>query len=74
MEKNKQTTLLTGASGFIGSAVVRTLLERAPRSGPQAIEWDGRSAGGAELGSGVYFVRLEAQGRTALTRKLVLAR
>jgi len=38
-----------------------------------AVTWDGRDEAGRRLPGGVYFYRLESEGRT-LTRKVVLVR
>ena len=51
--------------------LVTTLVDEHVKAGPHATAWNSRSAGGAEVASGVYFCRLEAGGRT-LTRKMVL--
>jgi subtilisin family serine protease len=42
-------------------------------SGPQSVRWEPRAEGGARAGSGVYFARLVADGRT-LTRKFLVLR
>jgi hypothetical protein len=51
--------------------VVRSFAAHAP--GNQSVTWDGRDAAGRGVASGIYFARLEAGGRTQIT-KLVLAR
>ena len=53
--------------------VVRVLAKEAKRAGAYQAVWDGRNGLGQEVGSGVYFVRLEA-GNYAETRKVVLIR
>ncbi len=53
--------------------LVRTLVDGPQTPGFHELTWDGRGAGGAQAGSGVYFCRLTADGRT-LTRNLVLVR
>jgi hypothetical protein len=52
---------------------VRTLLDRPLEAGPHAVGWDGVDDGGRPAPAGVYFYRLEADGRS-FTRKLVLSR
>jgi len=53
---------------------VATLLDGAPlEPGYHTSLWDGRTAGGAQAGSGVYYLRLQAGG-TSLTRRVVLIR
>ena len=49
---------------------VRTLVDGMTDGGYQDRIWDGRDANGNQVGSGVYFCRLAAGGRT-LTRKMV---
>ncbi len=39
---------------------VRTLLDDGRKAGPQAVTWDGRNDHGQPVGSGVYYIRLEA--------------
>ena len=52
---------------------VRTLLSRPLSAGLHSVNWDGRDADGHAVGSGTYFVRLEAPGfRTE--RKMLLLR
>ncbi len=43
------------------------------QAGTYAINWDGRDARGLDLASGIYFYRLEAEGREQ-TRKMMLLR
>jgi hypothetical protein len=54
-------------------ALVRGLLSGAATSGRHVVAWDARSEDGHELASGVYFVRLEADGQS-ITGKVVLLR
>jgi hypothetical protein len=54
-------------------ARIATVLEGRLAAGRREVRWRARGAGGAELGSGVYFIRIEADG-AALTRKCVLLR
>jgi hypothetical protein len=52
---------------------VRRLLDEPRTAGPQALVWDGRDEDGHAVGSGVYFLRLEAAG-VSESQKLVLLR
>jgi endonuclease I len=53
----------------VGGRLVRTLVDRADASpGLHRVEWDGRGDGGAALGAGLYFCRLEAGGATDMRR------
>ena len=52
---------------------VATLVDGTRPAGPQSAVWQGRDESGRSLGSGVYFVRLEAPGHSE-TQKLVLMR
>lgn len=52
---------------------VRTLAEGEHAAGRHAFTWDGRDGAGRALSAGLYFVRMEAVGRTQ-SRKVVLAR
>lgn len=52
---------------------LRTLLAGAQPAGERAIAWDGRDDGGRGVPSGIYFVRLECEGR-ALTRRIAAIR
>jgi len=51
---------------------VRTLLDGPATAGERSIAWDGRTDTGARAGEGVYFVRLEAGGRSAVSRIVAL--
>jgi hypothetical protein len=53
--------------------LVRTLVQGQVPAGSHMQTWDGRDAGGDEVGSGLYFCRLRS-GHISLTRKLVLLR
>jgi C1A family cysteine protease len=53
--------------------LVATLAEGEHEAGEHGLTWHGRDARGIEVGSGVYFLRLEAGGTTA-TRKMVLVK
>jgi hypothetical protein len=52
---------------------VRDLARRTMTSGGHEMSWDGRDARGRSVGAGLYFVRLEAEGKT-LSHKLTLIR
>ena len=52
---------------------VRTLLDRVLDAGIYEVRWDGTDDDGWQVASGVYFYRLEAGGRLAY-RKMVLVR
>jgi len=52
---------------------VRDLLRGPTPAGPQSLRWDGADEGGAHVGSGVYFLRLDADGRR-VSRRIVLVR
>jgi hypothetical protein len=43
----------------VAGRLVRELASGTFEAGPQAVIWDGRNAAGAEVGSGVYYIRLE---------------
>lgn len=52
----------------VAGRLVKTLLNRPVPAGPQSVFWDGHDGSGAETGAGVYFCRLEAAGRTSVSR------
>ena len=52
---------------------VRSLVHGMLESGPHLLEWDGHGDDGTSVGAGVYFVRMEAEGRS-LSHKLVRVR
>jgi hypothetical protein len=47
---------------------IRTLLDGAVGAGPQRLQWDGTDESGRDLGSGVYFYRLDADGNRSTGR------
>jgi hypothetical protein len=57
----------------VSGRLVRTLVDETLSAGDHALTWDGRDRRGRACASGVYLVRLEAGGRTA-SRKAVLIR
>jgi flagellar hook assembly protein FlgD len=42
--------------------------------GVHSVVWDGRDEAGQEVGSGVYFYRLEVPGQFAAVRQMALVR
>jgi hypothetical protein len=53
--------------------LVRTLLDGSVDAGVHTLDWNGRNADNREVAAGVYFYRLQADGREA-TRKMVMLR
>ncbi len=53
--------------------IVRTLLDEVMPAGRHSAAWNGSDAGGAQVGPGVYFVRMKAADFSA-TRKMMLIR
>jgi parallel beta-helix repeat protein len=56
----------------LAGRLVRTLVDGERAAGRQVAVWDGRDDRGRELGSGVYFYRLEIGGGYRVERKMVL--
>ncbi len=54
--------------------LVRQLARGEYSMGVHGAEWDGRNDVGVNVGSGVYFLRLESNGHTADTKRVVLVR
>jgi flagellar hook assembly protein FlgD len=52
---------------------VETLVDARTSAGLHTVTWDGTNRYGERVGSGVYFVRMEA-GSTTETQKVVLVR
>jgi len=52
--------------------VVRTLHAGNTAAGTHTVTWDRRTGNGAEVGSGLYFIRLEQNGRTSVQKLLIL--
>jgi subtilisin-like proprotein convertase family protein len=55
----------------VAGRLVRTLVDREVEAGNHVAVWDGRDDSGVEVGSGVYFCRMEAEGFED-TAKMVL--
>jgi hypothetical protein len=53
--------------------IVRTLVDEPLTAGEHSVRWDGRTEGGAQAASGVYFMRLQTPGFTD-HQKLVMSR
>ncbi|HMB68003.1 MAG TPA: lamin tail domain-containing protein [bacterium] len=53
--------------------LVKTLLNGPVEAGVHTLDWNGRNTGDHEVAAGVYFYRLQADGREA-TRKMVMLR
>lgn len=53
--------------------LVKVLTDGVHEAGPHELVWRGRDRGGNVVGSGVYFLRLEADGKSA-TRKMVMVK
>ena len=56
----------------VRGALVRSLVDRTLMPGRHPVQWDGRTAAGAPVGSGVYFVQMLAAGKTYGTRLSVV--
>jgi len=52
--------------------LVRTLLDGDVAAGEGRVGWDGRDGTGLRVGSGIYFARLEAGGRAAIVKMLLV--
>jgi hypothetical protein len=52
---------------------VRTLMDGVQDAGSHVITWDGKNSLGADVGSGIYFYKMETKGFSA-TKKMVLLR
>jgi hypothetical protein len=57
----------------VSGRVVRTLIDGSMSAGPHAASWNGHDNEGRSLPSGLYFARLDAEGRS-IVRRLLLAR
>jgi len=56
----------------VAGRLVRTLVDGEVGSGYHSIAWDGRDNNGVEVGSGVYFCRMEAEGFDASVKMVLL--
>jgi hypothetical protein len=56
----------------VKGARVKTLKDDTESAGPHFAVWDGTDAQGRSLGSGIYFYRLQVDGRTVATKKMML--
>jgi hypothetical protein len=54
----------------VAGRVVRVLAEGMLAAGPHRIEWDGRTSAGARVAPGLYFARVEAGAKSAVTKLL----
>ena len=58
----------------IGGALVRTLADQPFAAGEHRVVWDGTDDRGHAVASGTYFMRLDAEGSPAESRKVILLR
>ena len=56
----------------VRGALVRSLVDRTLMPGRHPVQWDGRTAAGVPVGSGVYFVQMQAAGKVYGTRLAVV--
>jgi len=56
----------------VAGRLVRTLVNGDVGPGYHTVVWDGRDENGVEVGSGVYFVRMQATGFEAATKMVLL--
>ena len=56
----------------VRGALVRSLVDRTLMPGRHPVQWDGRTAAGTPVGSGVYFVQMRAMGKMYGTRLAVV--
>jgi len=56
----------------VTGALVRTLVDGEMGAGRYQAPWDGRNDRGRQTASGVYLYRLEAPGRAAVRKMIVL--
>lgn len=58
----------------VDGSLVRTLTDQAYPAGEHRLYWDGRNDRGRDVGSGAYFVSLDADGAVTPARKVILLR
>ena len=58
----------------VDGSLVRTVVDRVYPAGEHRVYWDGQSDRGRDVGSGAYFVSLEADGIVTPGRKVILLR
>ena len=51
---------------------VRTLVDEQQREGRHSIQWNGKDQGGRDVGSGVYFYKLETTDSVKVRRMLLI--
>lgn len=56
----------------VSGRVVRTLVDESMSAGPHAATWNGRDSEGRSVSSGLYFARLDAEGRSIVRRVLMV--
>ncbi len=56
----------------VSGRVVRTLVDGSMSAGPHAASWNGRDNEGRSLPSGLYFARLDAEGKSIVRRVLMV--
>ena len=56
----------------VSGALVRRLRDQTDEGGPHSATWDARNDAGDAVPSGMYFYRLQVDGRTIETRKMML--
>ncbi len=56
----------------VNGALIRKLVDETMDAGRHTVEWNGRDDGGHVVGSGVYFYRLTAAGRTQSKKMVIL--
>jgi hypothetical protein len=69
----KEKGLVTIRIYNVAGQLVRTLMSGAQDVGAHAVAWDGRNDRGADVGSGIYFYKMETKGFSD-TKKMVLLR
>ena len=56
----------------VSGALVRRLRDQTDEGGPHSATWDAKNDAGDDVRSGMYFYRLQVDGRTIETRKMML--